>query len=244
MTKDINRPITFVTRASQGIGAGITGEMSKAGCDIAINYNNGYLDGSVRPDAIITRAEVAAIIFRLLAYEDKDVPLAVAFPDVGPTDWYAQPVAYLASRNILLGYPDGTFKPEAPVTRAEFSAMMSRFDRLEASDGSAAFADVAGHWAEAYINSAAIKGWVSGYLDGMFRPENHMTRSEVVSMINRVLYRGIQAEDIPFWAPLFSDLPKTHWAFTAITEASTGHNFIRKPSGFEIWTRSHDVAIK
>ena len=204
-----------------------------------IKYINGYPNGGVRPDADITRAEVAAIIFRLLTAADKNDPMIQMFPDVAVTEWYGQSVSYLASIGVLKGYLDGMFRPDEPVTRAEFATMMSRFDNLETID-EAKFYDTAGHWAEAFINSAAQKGWVTGYPDGTFQPDNNMSRAEVVTVINRVLYRGIQPEDIPFWAPYFNDLAVSHWAYTAIIEAATGHNFERKDNGFEIWTRHND----
>ena len=202
-----------------------------------IRYILGYPDGSVKPDTPITRAETAEIIFRLLEASKNKYPYDSKFPDVGPDDWYTQSVTYLASIGIIRGYPDGTFKPDRSITRAEFATMISGFDKLEQADYNV-FPDLYGHWAAGYINSAATKGWVSGYLDGEFKPENEITRAEVVSVINRMLNRRIEFKDIPDWAPGFTDLPPRdrHWAYEAIIEASIGHKYQRKPNGSEIWT--------
>ena len=207
-----------------------------------IQYINGYPDGSVRPDANITRAEVSAILFRLLADTAKKNKLTSIFDDVTDDAWYAQSVKYLSSIGNIKGYPEGDFRPDNPITRAEFATLISGFDNLEPSEGSI-FSDTDGHWAEAYINSAAEKGWVSGYPDGSFQPEQFMTRAEVVTVINRMLLRSIEAEDVPDWAPYYTDLEESHWAYTQMIEASLGHEFERKPDGDgvnEIWTSELD----
>jgi len=204
-----------------------------------IKYINGYPSGGVGPDYPITRAETAEIIYRLLEasrYSDRQ---ANPFPDVGDDAWYAQSVTYLASIHILNGYPDGTFKPDEPITRAEFATVISGFDSLEPADDNI-FTDVEGHWAQSFINSASEKGWVTGYPDGDFKPENNITRAEVVTVINRMLYRMIELGEIPFWAPEFNDLTPEHWAKAAIIEASIGHNYVRKTNGYESWTRNYE----
>ena len=218
-----------------------------------VKYINGYLDGTVRPDAAISRAEAVSIIFRLLLGEDKNRPVPQKFSDVNMWDWYAQPVAHLANIGMITGYFDGQFKPEEPLTRAEFAVMLSRFDSVDMSMGMSmgmdmgmgmpqigAFYDTAGHWAEAHINGAAQKGWITGYLDGSYRPDDHITRAELVAITNRVLYRGVQEADIPFWIPWFPDLPRTHWAYADIIEATVGHAYQRKENGYEIWTRKYN----
>jgi len=151
-------------------------------------------------------------------------------------EWYAQPVAYLASNGILKGYLDGTFRPDANITRAELATMLSRFENLRETSASA-FPDVVGHWAEKSVNSAAAKGWVSGYPDGTFKPENNITRAETVAVVNRMLERTVLKEDLPGWAPRYADLLDSHWAYADIIEASAEHKFERKESGYEIWYR-------
>jgi hypothetical protein len=200
-----------------------------------VRYIDGYPDGTVRPDGTITRAETAAIIFRLLADQGKDRQLAAPFSDIEQGKWYAQPVAYLAARGIIDGYPDGTFKPDQPITRAEFAKMASGFDSLEEASYNV-FSDIDGHWASGFINSAAAKGWVSGYEGSEFRPEGGSSRAEVVTIVNRMLGRQIEPEDIPDWAPSYTDLSRAHWAYAAIIEASAAHSYEYKDNGFEIWT--------
>jgi len=197
-------------------------------------YITGYNDNTVRPNNPITRAETAVIFFRLLSGEEKHIPSISTFNDTVPGAWYAQAVNHLARINIITGYQDGSFRPNQPITRAEFATIASRFDKLEASQ-SDSFPDVAGHWARAYINSAALKGWISGYPDGTFRPQRNITRAEVVRIVNTMLNRKILPEDIPAGVIRFTDL-QTHWAYTDIVEASNAHDYTRKENGYEIWT--------
>ena len=198
-----------------------------------IPFLNGYPDGSVKPDSPITRAEVAMIFFRLLSSPDKNTPRVSGFSDVPDTQWYAQAVSYLTSINILTGYPEGDFRPQQPITRAEFAAVASRFDSLTPVSTNA-FPDIE-IWAKDYINSAYAKGWVSGYPDGTFKPQQNITRAEVVKVVNTMLNRKVKLEDIPAGIKHFTDA-EGHWAYTEIVEASNDHNYTRKTDGFEIWT--------
>jgi hypothetical protein len=137
-------------------------------------------------------------------------------------------------RNSGGAYSDGTFKPDAPVTRAEFAAMVSKYGELEqTSDGG--FMDIEGHWASGFIGGVAAKGWVVGYPDGTFKPEQELTRAETVTVANRVFDRRVKAADVPEWAPGYSDLPTAHWAYAEIIEASISHAYTRADDGFEIW---------
>jgi hypothetical protein len=199
-------------------------------------YIQGYPDGTVRPDGQITRAEAATIFFRLLSYPDKNDPLTSDFTDVATGKWYTQAIAYLASIGILEGYEDGTFRPDGQITRAEFAALVSRFDDLSASADADAFSDISGHWAADYINSAAEKGWIQGYPDGTFRPQNQLTRAEIVTAVNNMLDRGIELADIPDGVPEYTDLLESYWAYTDIMEASATHDYTRKENNSEIWT--------
>ena len=146
----------------------------------------------MRPDNAITRAETSAILFRLLSDTMKRNTFNSRFPDVTNDAWYAQSVKYLTYKQIIKGYPDNTFKPDNPITRAEFAALISGFDELTPSEKNR-FSDIDGHWAVGYINSAAEKGWITGYPDGTFKPEGKMTRAEIVTVINRMLIRMIEA---------------------------------------------------
>ena len=205
-----------------------------------IPFINGYPDNTFKPDAAITRAEAAMIFFRLLISPAKENPLEPAFKDVAANAWYTQAVSYLASIDVITGYPDdGTFRPNKPITRAEFAAIASRFDNLTEREGTI-FPDVAGHWAEKYINSAYARGWVSGYPeDGTFRPQKSITRAEVVTIVNRMLNRKLRVADMPEGilanVKKFTDV-EGHWAYAEIIEAANDHDFTRRSDGFETWT--------
>ncbi|MCL1976365.1 MAG: InlB B-repeat-containing protein [Firmicutes bacterium] len=206
-----------------------------------IPFITGYPDGTVKPDNPITRAEVAMIFFRLLTSPDKTTPRISAFADVPEDIWYTQAVNYLASIEILVGYAeDGTFRPGRNITRAEFAAVASRFDKLEDVNINI-FPDIENHWAKAQINSAYAKGWVSGYPeDGTFRPQKNISRAEVVKIVNTMLNRKLDLVDLS--ADILNNIIKFsdiagHWAHAHVVEASNNHDFTRKSDGYEIWTR-------
>jgi hypothetical protein len=203
-----------------------------------IAYLYGYKEGDVQPDADIVRSHAAALIFRLLSARDKNNALANKF-EFADWEWYTQEVAYLAKTGIISGYDDGTFRPDAKVTRAELVTMLARFDESY-GPYSVSFRDIEGHWAKKFIEIGASNGWIFGYEDGTFKPDEYITRAEAVSIINRLLYRGIEIADIPDWAPSFSDLSASHWAYADIIEAASGHEDERKDNGYEIWTRELD----
>ncbi|MDR2713022.1 MAG: S-layer homology domain-containing protein, partial [Clostridiales bacterium] len=204
-----------------------------------ISYINGYPDGSVKPDNNITRAEVAIIFWRLLKSPEKNYPVTAAFSDIKGDESYAQAVKYLAQMGIIQGYEDGSFRPSRGITRAEFVAIACRFDDLENSNINP-FTDLTGsHWAYAYIISANLKGWISGYPDGEFKPQNNISRAEAVKIINRMLGRGINLADLPIDLPGYTDLKQSHWAYCEIMEATVSHEFERyldgQFKGWEIW---------
>jgi uncharacterized repeat protein (TIGR02543 family) len=202
-----------------------------------MKYVNGYGDNTLRPNNPITRAEVAAIFFRLIKDAKKETaPITNPFSDVGENSWYAKPVKYLANMGVLLGYNDGAFRPEQNITRAEFTAVASRFDDMR-SDVEDAFVDVPkGHWAHDTILSAYAKGWISGYPGDIFLPENAITRAEVVAIVNRMLGRRLRFEDVdPKYRALYPDLAPAHWAFADMIEASVAHRYERGTDAYEIW---------
>jgi len=208
-------------------------------------YARGFPDGTFNPNAPITRAEISMILWRLIYSETKYLLVSNDFSDVG-TGWYAQAISYLAGRNIVTGYPDGMFRPNAPITRAELTAVMSRFFEIY-ENGSHGFSDVSGsHWAISYINNAVNRNWILGYEDGSFGPDNSTTRAEAVTIINRVLGRipnpaTIRHKLYPFLEKhfgidrLFYDLTNSHWAYYQIMEAATNHEFVRDEENLEIW---------
>ena len=200
-----------------------------------ISYINGYPDGSVKPDNNITRAEVAIIFWRLLKSLEKNDPVTAALSDIKGDESYAQAVKYLAKMGILLGYEDGSFRPSRGITRAEFVAISCRFDDLENSNSNP-FTDLTGsHWAYSYIISAYVKGWISGYPDGEFKPQNGISRAEVVKIVNCMLGRGIKLADLPADLPSYADLASSHWAYCEIMESTVSHEFERQEDGWEIW---------
>ena len=202
-------------------------------------YVHGYPDGSFRPSNSITRAEFATALFRLIESDYRHIPQPSRFSDVGTQSWYAQPINYLAGRGMLLGYPDGTFRPNQAITRAELTAAIARFFALT-DTGANHFTDVyVNHWAIRYINNAHNRGWIVGYADGTFRPDNAITRAEAVMLINRVLGRIPNPVTIDYHLEglmLFTDLTPAHWAFYQVMEAAIEHEYMLCESGLEVWT--------
>ena len=200
-------------------------------------YIVGYEDETVRPGNDITRAEVATIFFRLLTEESRDEFFSDtnSFSDISADAWYNNAVSTLTNAGIISGYPDGTFRPDAAITRAELAAIASRFDEL--SGGESRLTDISGHWAEDYINSAYSKGWVDGYPDGTFRPDQNITRAEVMTLVNRVLERAVDIdgmlEDMITW----KDNQPDSWFYEAVQEATNSHDYSREEGEeFETWT--------
>ena len=199
-------------------------------------YVVGYTDGTFGPDRDMTRSEAATIFARLLAQRNGEritSPTKTTFPDVPTNAWYAGYVSYLARYGIAVGYTDGLFHGEEPITRAEFTAMAVRFFDAY-GDGDPAimenyggFWDVSpGHWAAGYIEDAARYGWVVGYGDGTFQADDEITRAEVVTIVNRLLGREADQEyiaDNPRGLILFPDVSKDYWAYYDILEAANGH---------------------
>ena len=191
-------------------------------------FIGGYPDGTFGPDKQITRGEVAAIFARLLA--DQKVPGKVYtnnFSDVPSTLWSAESIGFMQSLGMLGGYPDDTFRPEQPITRAELVAIVCRFKA--AVPGVPVFNDVPmAHWAINDINAAAAQKWVGGYEDGSFRPERPITRAEVVSILCRVMERnadvGYITSNYAALANTFTDVRVTHWAYWNIMEAAIAHD--------------------
>ena len=203
--------------------------------DSHIRYIIGYPDGSVKPEKAITRAEAATVFYRLTKASDKTDAITSNFTDMKPDDWFYQAVAYLEKYGLIVDSPNGKFRPNEPITRAEYAALAAGFDKLD-TNAPNAFPDVPNdHWAVGYINSAAIKGWVQGFEDGTFKPEATLTRAQLVTIVNRMLNRVIDLEDIPATVVKYTDLKSDHWAYCALIEASTEHSYTRKANNSEIW---------
>ena len=201
-------------------------------------YVIGYPEGDVRPLNNITRAEVATIFYRLMRDADLDVIYTSEnnFSDVNAGDWFNKAVSSLAKGGYLAGYPDGTFKPNAPITRAEFATIAVRFAD-EAMAASNAFKDVDKHWAKEYILKDVSLGWITGYEDGTFRPDDLITRAEAMTIINRVLVRYVDAAGLHADAKLWPDNPQSAWYFYNVEEATNSHTYDRRADGYnEDWT--------
>lgn len=196
-------------------------------------YLLGYEDGTVRPNGSISRAEVATVLFRLLKDDVRMQNLTKdnAYSDVSDTAWYAAAVSTLSKMGVISGYPDGTFRPNAPITRAEFAAMIARFDET-ARSADTPFTDISGHWAENAIGKAYGNGWVEGSSKTVFCPESNLTRAETATLLNRVLHRLPEKEsDLLANQIVWPDNPETFWGYLAIQEATNSHEYERKADG-------------
>lgn len=202
-------------------------------------YVIGYTDGTVRPLNNISRAEVASIFFRLLNEDTREENLTAdnTFTDVHGGMWCNTAISTMAKLGIVKGRSQEHFDPNAPITRAEFAAICARFDTSK-RNGDSDFADIAGHWAEAEIGRAATLGWIMGYTDGTFRPENNITRAEAMTMINRVLNRLPQSEDdLLDGMNIWPDNQLGAWYYLAVQEATNSHDFNRKGDVHEQWSK-------
>ena len=205
-----------------------------------LQYIFGYVDGSVRPEANITREEVSAVFYRLMTseYRREVYSNEKFFPDVAEGRWSFDNISSLYKAKVISGYPDGTFRPERYISRSEVAVLASKFDNLSYS-GPNKFTDIEGHWAEAYINSAALKGWIVGDNSGKFRPDDNITRAEFITLVNGVLNRKTRLENMLAGRKVFTDLNESEkkWYFEEIEEAVNGHDYDRLEDGTEKWTQ-------
>ena len=207
-------------------------------------YIVGYPDKTVRPQNGITRAEVATIFFRLLTDETRNAnsTKSNSYSDVAAGAWYNHAVSTLSAMGIVKGDSDGKFNPNAPITRAEFAAIAARFDD-KANTTTADFSDIASHWAKNEISAASNNGWINGYPDGTFRPDNKITRAEAMTLVNRVLKRLPETEE-----DLHDDMIKwsdnsdaSQWFYLAVQEATNSHYYKAKENKFEKWSELRDT---
>ncbi len=210
-------------------------------------YVLGYEDGTVRPENSMTRAEVATIFYRLLTDESRKQYLSgkSGFRDVSSSDWFNKAVSTLVNADVLTGYSDGSFRPGAYVTRAEFATILSKF--TDERSISSSLSDVSNHWAKDQINTVYAKGWVSGYSDDTFRPNKVVTRAEVMTMINRLLQRVVKSGGMLDGMAVWSDNPPDAWYYEAIQEATNSHDYERTSEpvpgqsfSYEKWTKLNE----
>ena len=223
-------PVTFVNRKAA--------ELNRTD---HLAFLSGYANGTFEPDRNMTRAEVTTMFARLLTEKmAADQTYSNTFSDVAKSHWAANYIGYMQQFGIITGYADGSFRPDASVTRAEFAAIASRFERL--TEGTKSFSDVpSSHWAAKYINFAATRGWVNGYADGTFRPNNSITRAEVAAVTCRLLERNADQSYIRSHLSelrAFTDVSESHWAYWYTMEAANGHDYTKSGSS-ETWSRTH-----
>lgn len=200
-------------------------------------YLFGYPEGTFGPDQNMTRAEVAQMFYNLLV--DKNVAITASFEDVPADAWYAKAVNTLASMGIISGVGENRFEPERSITRAEFTSMAMKFTK-GALDGTNVFSDVhSGDWFYEAVVGSIQYGWIEGYEDGTFRPENWITRVEVTSIVNKMLGRFADREFVAGHADelnAFSDVTSTHWGYYHIVEATNSHTYTKPSTNVETWT--------
>ena len=244
--KALTQKITSVTMNSdKTVYAGweATGVPDMLNGDDHYAYVVGYSDGTVRPSANISRAEVATIFFRLLKADIRDGNLTADndFSDVSGGQWHNKAISTMAKLGIVKGRRADRFDPDASITRAEFAAICARFN-TKPVENSGSFSDISGHWAENEIERAAAFGWISGYPDGTFRPDARITRAEAMTMINRVLCRMPQSEsDLLDSMVTWPDNKPSDWHYLAVQEATNSHDFDRQGEVGESWTKLTSV---
>ena len=204
--------------------------------DDHVAYVHGYTDGTVKPNNNVTRAETATMLYRLLT-ESRRNEIQTAnnsFSDVSTDDWYNESVSTMANGKYITGYPDGTFGGNKNITRAEFVAMLVRFIGVQNEDCS--FIDVSrDYWAYGCIATATKAGWIAGYTDGTFKPEQPITRAEAMTIINRVLNRGVNEKSELMNFRVWPDNDPSAWYYYEVIEASNEHEYTgSRPS--ENWT--------
>ncbi len=239
----VEHAMTFTAQwklEGEEIIAGMTGLLTVAGLgtDDHIAYVYGYPDGTVRPNGTITRAEVTTIFYRLLtsARRDEIFTSENSFRDVDSSMWYNKAASSMAAGGYIQGYADGTFGANKPITRAEFVCLAARF--ATKTTGFASYTDVDnGHWAARSIAICASNGWVQGYEDGTFRPDQPITRAEAMTIINRMLGRGVSKGYVCKGAVRYTDNDPGSWYYYEILEATNDHEY-RNARPFEQWIRA------
>ena len=198
-------------------------------------YLNGYTDNTIRPQGSITRAEVGAIFARLKVGEANIPTSTIKYGDVNSSDWYTKYIAFVTDNKIMEGYEDGSFRPNDNITRAEFIAVVAKYNSL--TDKVSKFEDVSEHWAAGCIGSVTDKGWINGYPDGTFKPEKSISREEVVTITNKMLGKKVDKSGLNnLLIEKFTDLDENSWSYFDIIEAAYSHeSVIDKDTNLEVW---------
>ncbi|MBQ9921429.1 MAG: S-layer homology domain-containing protein, partial [Clostridia bacterium] len=190
-------------------------------------YIFGYPDGTIRPEALITRAEVTAMFYRLLNEKTRNelTDASSSFADVDASAWSFEYVRALHTLGMINGRGNNMFYPDEYITRAEFAVICTRFDD-SAYEGTAVFSDIADHWAKNEINEAAARGWILGFGDGTFRPDENITRAQAMTIINRMLDRTPESENcLHYGMTSWKDNPSDAWYYISVQEATNTHDY-------------------
>ena len=211
-----------------------------------VAYIIGYTDGTVRPNGNITRAEIATIYFRLLTEENREQFWSTenGFADVNANDWFNLAVSTLDNAGVIVDVKDGNFRPNDSITRAELAVMAAQFCKVTGKLPKASFSDLdKDYWAYDEIALIEYAGWINGYPDGTFRPDNTITRAEAMTIINRMLERAVEEENMLNGMMSFVDCPSSEWFYEAVQEATNSHDYKRSKEKvgdynykYEIWT--------
>ncbi len=193
------------------------------------SYLIGYADRTVKPEGKITRAEVATIFFRLLT-DDARAKFWMStnnYTDVPAGKWYNNAISTLSNMGVIGGYADGTFKPDAPISRAEFAKIAVSFSNVADLSYRGYFADVKeSDWFSGFVAAAKDAGLIEGYNDGTFKPEKAITRAEVCTIVNRTLGRKPSASHMKISDRIdWPDVQVTDWYYEAIMEATNSHTY-------------------
>ena len=207
-------------------------------------YIIGRKDGLVHPEANITRGEVATIYFRMLTDESRNELWSQSNPytDVQPDTWCNAAVSTMTRAGVIQGFSDGTFRPYAPITRAQFATIAVRFFEVVYS-GDDKFTDIADHWAKDYINKAAEAALINGFSDGTFRPNQNITRAQAMAIFNRVLGRAPENDHLlPGEMITWPDnMDKNAWYYANMQEATNSHEYRIEYDAdgepYEVWTK-------
>jgi hypothetical protein len=183
-------------------------------------YLYGFPDGSIQPNGLLTRGQLAAMVYRLVGNQGEYGDRAIAFSDLKAKAYYFDAVTFLASHGVINGYKDGTFRGGASITRAEACQIVCFFIEGRPSKGVGVdLSDLGKHWAAPRVRMLVEQGCIRGYPDGTFRPNGNITRAEAVAVINRAI--GVDAAQVSDkHANPFSDIKERHWAYKDILVAA------------------------
>ncbi len=206
-------------------------------------YMKGYKDDTIKPDGYITREEVVMVFYRLMEseYREEIETTNHNFNDIKADVWSTKAIASLSKGELLKGYEDGSFRPNEKMTRAEVSKVIARFTDTIVLETQ--MPDIIGHWAEDYINTVQNQGWIKGYEDGNFKPNEYLTRAEFVTMMNSLLDRKLNKKNLSLDIKSFKDSKDTSWYYEQIIESTNGHKYEpkRKEDGSEVWIELVDT---